>query len=79
VTTSYSHLQRIDPALEPGVEVHRDQVIGWAGNSGTSHAYGQDGWGELHFELRINGEPVGIGMPAGEAAALYRRYLGAQP
>lgn len=76
VTTSYSHLQDIDSLLKPGSEVRRNQVIGWAGNSGTSHAYRNDGWGELHFELRINGRPVGIGLAAGDAAALYRQYLG---
>jgi len=79
VTTSYSHLQRIDPTLKPGTEVLRDQVIGWVGSSGTSHAYGDSRWGELHFELRINGEPLGVGVSPGEAAALYRRYLGERP
>lgn len=75
VTTSYSHLERIDSSLKPGTVVATGQTIGWAGSSGTSHAYTRDGWGELHFEVARDGEPVGVGLPAPEAAALYRHYL----
>lgn len=74
-TTSYSHLEKVEPSLRPGSDVDAGQVLGWAGNSGTSHAYDRDAWAELHFELRRNGQPVGIGLPAQKVIALYRDYL----
>ena len=74
-TTSYSHLEQVEPSLRPGSDVDVGQVLGWAGNSGTSHAYDGGAWAELHFELRRNGQPVGIGLPAQKIVALYRDYL----
>ena len=65
----------MEPSLRPGSEVEAGQVVGWAGSSGTSHAYGDDAWAELHFELRRGGKPVGLGLSASEVAALYRDYL----
>lgn len=75
VTTGYSHLEKIESSLRPGSEVEAGQIIGWAGNSGTSHAFDQGRWAELHFELRRGGRPVGLGLPAPRVAALYRDYL----
>lgn len=75
VTTSYSHLQGVDESLKPGSEVRRDQIIAWAGSTGTSHTYTAGGWAELHFELHIDGKPVAVGLPPAEAAAVYRRYF----
>ena len=75
VTSSYSHLGSICEGLEPGSRVLKGEVIGTAGASGTSHAY-RGGWAEVHFEIRIDGHPLGLGRPAREAAALYRERFG---
>jgi murein DD-endopeptidase MepM/ murein hydrolase activator NlpD len=76
LTTSYSHLASIRPDLKPGVRVREGEVIGASGASGTSHAYRHDGWGEVHFELRIDGQPLGLGLPAVEARELFRERFG---
>jgi murein DD-endopeptidase MepM/ murein hydrolase activator NlpD len=76
VTSSYSHLASIREGLRPGTRVHEGDVIGAAGASGTSHAYRHDDWGEVHFELRIDGQPLGLGRPPAEAGELYRRRFG---
>ena len=72
VTASYSHLDSVRSDLKPGMTVHAGEVIGTSGASGTSHAYRHDGWGEVHFELRTDGQPLGLGLPAVEAGELYR-------
>lgn len=74
-TASYSHLDSIRSDLKPGARVREGEVIGTSGASGTSHAYRQDGWGEVHFELRIDGHPLGLGLPPEEARELYREAL----
>ena len=79
LTTSYSHLERVCSDLQPGDRVEQGAVIGAAGASGTSHAYRRDGWGELHFEVRLNGEPLGHGLAPADAGALYRSLLGQEP
>lgn len=75
-TTSYSHLGAVSPDIRPGVRVRQGDLIGETGSSGTSHAYRNDGWGELHFEIRLNGVPLGVGMPPQAAGQLYRTLLG---
>lgn len=76
LTTSYSHLTSIEPDLKPGTRVHEGEVLGTSGASGTSHAYRHDGWGEVHFELRVDGQPLGLGLPPAEAGELYRECFG---
>ena len=76
LTTSYSHLGSIGPDLGPGLRVRKGDLIGVAGSSGTSHAYRADGWGELHFEIHLNGVPLGAGMPPQAAGQQYRDLLG---
>ena len=78
LTTSYSHLGSIGPNLKPGLRVHKGDLIGVAGSSGTSHAYRADGWGELHFEIHLNGVPLGAGMPPQVAGQQYRELLGSE-
>lgn len=75
LTTSYSHLGAVAPGIRPGVHVHRGDLIGKTGSSGTSHAYRDDGWGELHFEIRLNGVPLGSGQPPQAAGQMYREFL----
>jgi murein DD-endopeptidase MepM/ murein hydrolase activator NlpD len=50
VGTRYGHLSRID--VQPGQRVKRGDVIGLVGNTGRSTGY------HLHYEVRIDGEPV---------------------
>lgn len=76
LTASYSHLDSIRADLKPGMQVHEGDEIGTSGASGTSHAYRRDGWGEVHFELRIDGRPLGLGLPPSEAGELYREAFG---
>lgn len=75
-TASYSHLDFVRADLKPGMRVHEGEVIGMSGASGTSHAYRPDGWGEVHFELRRDGQPLGLGLTPGEARGLYRDAFG---
>jgi murein DD-endopeptidase MepM/ murein hydrolase activator NlpD len=75
VTTSYAHLQQVRSDLRPGDRVKRGEPIGTAGGSGTSHAYQGGKWTELHFEIRLNGEPLGLGLAPSAAGALYRSLL----
>ena len=76
LTSSYSHLASIREDLRPGAHVFRGEQVGTAGSSGTSHAYRHDGWGEVHFEVRIDGHPLGLGGPPRQARALYCKCLG---
>jgi murein DD-endopeptidase MepM/ murein hydrolase activator NlpD len=75
LTTTYSHLEHVRSGLKPGDRVERGDVIGVAGASGTSHAYGTGDWAELHFEVRVDGEPLGAGLEPTQAGALYRSLL----
>jgi murein DD-endopeptidase MepM/ murein hydrolase activator NlpD len=76
LTTSYSHLSAIRPDLKPGMRVLEHEVIGAAGASGTSHAYERNTWSEVHFELRFDGQPLGLGLRPAQAGELYRRSFG---
>ncbi len=71
VTSSYSHLDRVRDDLHPGTHVVGGELIGWAGNSGTSRAYGASTRSHLHFEVQIDGRPLGHGLSPTEAGALY--------
>ncbi len=50
ITTRYGHMSRID--VRPGQRVKRGDVIGRVGNTGRSTGY------HLHYEVRVDGEPV---------------------
>lgn len=78
LTTSYSHLDSVRHDLKPGQSVAEGELLGWAGASGTSHEHRDDGWGELHLEVRLNGQTIGDGLPAAQVATLYRRLFGAR-
>ena len=76
LTASYSHLASIRPDLKPGMAVRAGEVIGMTGASGTSHDYRPDGWGEVHFELRWDGQPLGLALGPSQAGKAYREALG---
>ena len=71
LTSSYSHAVEVHPDLFPGQAVEQGDIIGWTGSTGTSHLYASDDWSELHFELRLNGYPLGAGLSPIEAGRLY--------
>lgn len=50
--TLYAHMSRIAPNIQPGVTVHRGDVIGYIG--ATGRAYGS----HLHFSTIVNGQFV---------------------
>ena len=52
VATAYAHMSRIARGMKPGVRVRQGEVIGYVG--ATGRATGP----HLHFEIRIDGEPV---------------------
>lgn len=57
VMIRFAHLDSIPEELELGQEVDEETVIGFVGNSGTSHAMNQDDGGlHLHKDLLIYGE-----------------------
>jgi murein DD-endopeptidase MepM/ murein hydrolase activator NlpD len=50
--TAYAHMSRIARAITPGTPVRQGEVIGYVG--ATGRATGP----HLHYEVRINGEPI---------------------
>ncbi len=50
LSTRYGHMSRID--VRPGQHVQRGDVVGLVGNTGRSTGY------HLHYEVRVDGEPV---------------------
>lgn len=71
VMTRYAHLSRIHPSVRVGAYVAQGRVIGFVGNSGTSHgARGTQQDAHLHFEIWINGRYLGEGMGPSEVGKL---------
>ena len=50
VTTRYGHMSHVD--VRPGQRVKRGDVVGRVGNTGRSTGY------HLHYEVRVDGDPV---------------------
>ena len=65
----YSHMQTIDPAIEPGATVRMGQKIGVLGKEG-----GSGGWSHLHFEITSR-QPSGRWGTQEGYAFLWQAYL----
>ncbi|TAL89404.1 MAG: M23 family metallopeptidase [Candidimonas sp.] len=63
-STVYAHQSRFKNALKQGADVEKGQIIGYVGSTGTSTG------SHLHYELRINDQPVDP-MPAKQQLASY--------
>lgn len=76
LVTRYVHLAGIAEGVVTGTTVLRGQVVGYAGNSGTSEgvAGSQDGT-HLHFELVWNGHYVGKNLSIVEVRRLLQRLF----
>lgn len=75
VVTVYAHLADIDPRLRLGRPVAAGDRIGGIGNSGTGAAGRGDTSPDsyhLHWELHLDGEPLGLGASAEQTAEIYR-------
>ncbi len=51
-STVYAHQSRFKNGLKKGVDIEQGQIIGYVGSTGTSSGP------HLHYELRINNQPV---------------------
>jgi len=58
----YSHMSKIDEAIQPGVQIRKGTRIGWVGKEGAS-----GGWTHLHFEIKCRQPSGGWGTLAANA------------
>jgi len=64
LVTRYGHMSRVD--VRPGQRLKRGDVLGLVGNTGRSTGY------HLHYEVRLDGEPVNpLGYILDDAGAAY--------
>ena len=76
LVTRYVHLSGIPHDVVTGTKVLRGQVIGYAGNSGTSEeAEGGQRGTHLHFEVVLDGHYLGEGLSLLETRWLLQRLL----
>jgi murein DD-endopeptidase MepM/ murein hydrolase activator NlpD len=64
LVTRYGHMSRVD--VKPGQRLKRGDVLGLVGNTGRSTGY------HLHYEVRLDGEPVNpLGYILDDAGGVY--------
>jgi hypothetical protein len=59
VTSTYNHLQKIEPGIQSGTLVKKGQLIGYVGKTGLS-----DNGYHLHFETKVEGMGCHVGPRA---------------
>lgn len=75
VASIYAHLEELDPAMLPGVEVTAGQRLGEIGNRGTDSAARDTERPQsihLHWELHVDGLYLAAGLDSGQTAEVYR-------
>jgi murein DD-endopeptidase MepM/ murein hydrolase activator NlpD len=79
VVTIYAHLDEVDPAIRPGLDVQPGTRLGEIGNRGTESA----GTGEvrpqaihLHWEIHVEDTFLGAGLDRAATDRLYRTLFG---
>ncbi len=70
IKTVYAHLSWVRNDLKVGDKVYQGELIGRAGNSGTGGSFIH-----LHFEIWIDDEFLGKGLPFKQARELYEYYF----
>jgi len=77
VVTIYAHLEEVDPALRPGIEIAAGTRVGEIGNRGTeSAAEATEGQIHLHWELHIDERFFGEGLSSADTTEVYRALFG---
>lgn len=80
VVTCYNHLDKIFDQVKPGTRIRRGEAIGLAGNSGLQGESLENNSGvHLHFEVWVDGEFLGNGLPLPQVKWLFHRLFAAQP
>lgn len=70
--TRYAHLDKVDPSLKVGQIVHRGDIIGYVGVSGTGQNLpGRTKYPHLHFEIQYMGNYLGYGLTPAETIGVY--------
>lgn len=76
VMSSFNHLSAIHRGINVGSKVKAGEEIGKAGNSGLSgEAKGNDENIHLHFEIWVDGEYLGAGVPGNQMRKLLQFFF----
>ncbi len=81
VVSIYAHLESLDPTVRIGELVEAGQPLGIIGNSGTQQAASgsTDDATHLHWELHVNNQYLGAGLPAQETREVYAALFAGGP
>ncbi len=77
VVSLYAHLDRLETGIRAGLRVEAGQPLGTIGNTGTNAgALGSTRGLHLHWELHIDGQYLGVGLPDADTRAVYTALFG---
>lgn len=77
LVTKYAHLNRVNPALKPGMKVSRGDLVGYIGVSGTGENLpGRAKHPHLHFEVWLDGKYLGYGLNQAETIGIWEDVFG---
>jgi murein DD-endopeptidase MepM/ murein hydrolase activator NlpD len=80
VVTVYAHLLEIAEGIDVGVNVKAGQLIAHVGNSGTPEGvFDPEANSHLHFEIRVDGDYLGKGLPISEVRATLLQAFAVPP